>query len=206
MQYEITAPIQTDRLLLRPFEESDAEALHAYQSLPEIARYQYWEPRSLEEIRAKLAEWTGMRRLNGEGTLAFAVLTREDGKLIGDASLRVTDVAARQGTIGFSLSPGSQGRGYATETARALLERGFGDLHLHRIFACCDTRNTASWKVMERLGMRREAHFREHALFKGGWDEEYYYAILEDEWRQQQGETPETGRKSAANRDVAQRT
>jgi len=204
MQYEIKAPIETERLLLRPMEESDAEALHAYQSLPETARFQHWEPRSLEEIRDKLSEWTNMRRLEGEGTLAFAVLTREDGRLIGDASLRVTDVAARQGTIGFSLHPAFQGRGNATETARALLKCGFGELNLHRIFACCDTRNTASWKVMERLGMRREAHFREHALFKGEWDEEYYYAILEDEWRQRYGKTTETGRKSAANRDLSQ--
>jgi RimJ/RimL family protein N-acetyltransferase len=182
MKYEITVPIETDRLVLRPLEESDAEALHAYQSLPQIARYQYWEPRSLEEILEKLTEWTAMRRLDGEGTLAFAVLRQTDGRLIGDASLRVTDVAARQGTIGFSLHPASQGKGYATETARLLLRLGFEDLNLHRIFACCDARNTGSWKVMERLGMRREAHFREHALFKGGWDEEFYYAILEDEW------------------------
>ncbi|MHA7773898.1 GNAT family N-acetyltransferase [Roseibium sp. M-1] len=186
MNYEVTAPIDTERLLLRPMEESDAEALHAYQSLPETARFQYWEPRSLDEIREKLGGWTQMRRLDGEGTLAFAVLLRDGEELIGDASLRVTDVAARQGTIGFSLHPASRGRGYATETARALLGLGFDALNLHRIFACCDARNTASWKVMERLGMRREGHFRQHALFKGGWDEEFYYAILEDEWRQQQ--------------------
>jgi len=185
MHFEITSPVGTDRLLLRPMEPGDAVALHAYQSLQEIAQYQYWEPRSLEEIRAKLTEWTGMCRLDGEGTLAFAVESRAELKLIGDVSLRVTSVEARQGTIGFTLHPAHQGRGFATEACRALLQIGFRDLGLHRIFASCDARNTGSWRVMERLGMRREAHFREHALFKGVWDEEFYYALLEDEWRQQ---------------------
>lgn len=185
MKFEVTGPVATGRLLLRPMEAGDAEAIHAYQSLPEIARYQYWEPRSLEEIREKLAEWVPMRRLDGEGTLAFAVETLNERRLIGDVSLRVTAVEARQGTFGFTLNPEHQGRGYATEACRALLKIGFDDLGLHRIFACCDARNRASWRVMERLGMRREAHFREHALFKGGWDEEFYYALLEDEWRKQ---------------------
>ncbi|TYC67320.1 GNAT family N-acetyltransferase [Stappia sp. BW2] len=183
MKFEITAPVVTDRLVLRPLEAGDAQALHAYQSLPETARYHFWEPRSLDEIRTKLADWVEMNHLEGEGTLAFAIERREEPGLIGDASLRVTSVEALQGTIGFSLHPACKGRGFATEAAGALLRMGFEDLHLHRIFACCDARNTGSWKVMGRLGMRREAHFREHARFKGGWDEEFYYAILEDEWR-----------------------
>lgn len=185
MNYEVSSPVQTERLLLRPMTPDDAEALHAYQSLPQIARYQYWEPRSLEDIRGKLVEWTEMRRLDGEGTLAFAVETRAERELIGDVSLRVTAVEARQGTFGFTLHPDHQGHGYATEACRALLRLGFEDLGLHRLFACCDARNEASWRVMERLGLRREAHFREHALFKGGWDEEFHYAILAREWRGQ---------------------
>ncbi|WP_269583257.1 GNAT family N-acetyltransferase [Roseibium sp. Sym1] len=193
MTYEVTSPVETERLVLRPMTLHDAEAIHAYQSLPEIARYQYWEPRSLEEIRGKLTEWTQMHRLEGEGTLAFAVETRGDGAFVGDVSLRVTSVEARQGTIGFTLNPDHQGRGFATEACRALLRLAFEDLGLHRVFACCDARNIGSWRVMERLGMRREAHFREHALFKGGWDEEFYYALLEDEWRQM-GAGPEKTR------------
>ncbi|GAB2185215.1 GNAT family N-acetyltransferase [Roseibium sp. LAB1] len=199
MKYEITSPVLTDRLVLRPMEACDAEALHAYQSLPEVARYQFWEPRSLEKIRKKLTEWTEMRRLDGEGTLAFAVESKENGALIGDVSLRVTNVEARQGTIGFTLNPQYQGRGYATEAGRALLCMGFEDLNLHRIFASCDARNDGSWGVMERLGMRREAHFREHALFKGGWDEEFFYALLEDEWREQQANAGFSGSDRAGN-------
>ncbi|MBN8180086.1 GNAT family N-acetyltransferase [Roseibium aggregatum] len=201
MKFEITSPVLTDRLVLRPMEQGDAEALHAYQSLPEVARFQFWEPRSLEEIRSKLTKWADMKCLDGEGTLAFAVEERKDGGVIGDVSLRVTNVEARQGTIGFTLNPQYQGRGFATEAGRALLRMGFEDLGLHRIFASCDARNNASWGVMERLGMRREAHFREHALFKGGWDEEFYYAILEDEWREQQENAGFSGVNPAGNGD-----
>ncbi len=63
-----------------------------------------------------------------------------------------------------------------------MLELGFGRVDLHRIFARCDVGNAASWRLMERLGMRREAHFREHAIFKGRWDEEFHYALLQREW------------------------
>ena len=84
--------------------------------------------------------------------------------------------------MGWIFHPDHQGLGYATEATNALLDLGFGPADMHRIFARCDARNDPSWRLMERLGMRREAHFREHGLFKGLWDEEFYYAILRDEW------------------------
>ena len=177
------SPLQTERLILRPFERSDAEALFEYQSREDIARYHFWEPRSLKDIHKKLDDWIPMTSLEGEGTCASAICLAEDGRLIGDVSLRVTDAEAGQAEIGFSLNPEFQGCGYAYEAASAYLQFGFEQRKLHRIFGRCDARNTGSWKLMERLGMRREAHFREHALFKGGWDEEFYYAILAREWR-----------------------
>jgi len=187
LNYEIRQQVETDRLVLRPFRECDAVAVHAYQSLPEVAQYQFWEPRSLDEIRTKLTEWMTLNRLDGAGTLELAVETRTGGDLIGDVMLQVTDAQARQGMVGFSFYPDHQGKGYASEAVRALLKIGFADLDLHRIHGRCDARNLRSWRLMERLGMRREAHFREHALFKGGWDEEFYYALLQREWREMQG-------------------
>ena len=83
---------------------------------------------------------------------------------------------------GKPINPEFHGFGYATEAARGLMAMGFERAGLHRIFARCDARNTASYRVMERLGMRREAHFREHILVKGVWDEELIYALLEGEW------------------------
>ncbi|WP_341873563.1 GNAT family protein [Roseibium denhamense] len=156
-------------------------------------------PRTLKEFHRKLDDWVEMNALSGEGTLEFAICRADGGGLIGDISLRITNVEAGQAEIGFSLHPGRQGKGYALEAASAFLEFGFGALKLHRIFGRCDARNAGSWKLMERLGMRREAHFREHALFKGEWDEEYYYAILNREWQARTGEQPPQELKTALN-------
>ena len=112
----------------------------------------------------------------------------ETGALIGEVSLIWRSVEARQGEIGWIFDPKFQGHGYATEAARAMLDLGFGQGDMHRISARCDVRNEASWRVMERLQMRREAHFREHAIFKSAWDEEYIYAILWQEWHVGRGE------------------
>jgi RimJ/RimL family protein N-acetyltransferase len=168
---------------LRSISAEDAEALYAYHQLFEVARYQYWSERSREEVAGKIDEWVKKMQAEAPEAFTLAVIEKETGELIGDCCLQVTDAEARQGEIGYSFHPRSQGRGYGRETAMALLGFGFDQCGLHRIVARCDARNAPSWKLSEAIGMRREAHFLEHALFKGEWDEEYYYAMLEDEWR-----------------------
>lgn len=180
-------PIETERLVLRRFSLGDAPSMHAYASLPEVARYMLWEPLTLQETEARLARWLESEGDMEEGdNLSYAITLKGSGELVGDCGLGFRDKAARQAEIGYSLHPGHQGHGYATEAVREMLRLGFESCNRHRIYARCDARNEGSWRLMERLGMRREAHFREHALFKGGWDDEFYYAILEDEWRAQQ--------------------
>ena len=101
----------------------------------------------------------------------------------GELMLRLTDAENRQGEIGWSLHPDAQGQGFATEAAREMLRLGFEDLGLHRIDAESDARNAASLRLMERLGMRREAHFVEDEFLKGEWTSSIVCAILESEWR-----------------------
>lgn len=183
---ELITTLETARLRLRPFSVADVEAVHAYHGLDDVARFQYWEPRSREDVAAEVDKWTRQHMAAKDADCAvFAVTLRDGGGLIGDMVLLFRDAAARQGEIGFSFNPAFAGQGYATEAARAVFGFGFAERGLHRIFGRCDARNTGSWRLMERLGMRREAHFREHALFKGVWDEEYYYALLESEWAHQ---------------------
>ena len=93
----------------------------------------------------------------------------------------------RQGELGYIFHPDVHGRGIASEASRALLKFGFETALLHRIYARCDARNVASSRVMERLGMRQEAYFRQHAKVKGRWDEELIYALLADDWRTHAG-------------------
>lgn len=126
----------------------------------------------------------------GEG-IALALEERASDRFVGEVILRLTSEESRQGEIGWSLHPDAQGQGYATEAARELLRLGFVEMGLHRIIAECDPRNEASIRIMERLGMRREAHHLESMWLKGEWVGSIVYALLEDEWRR--GPEPPSG-------------
>jgi RimJ/RimL family protein N-acetyltransferase len=177
-------PIESERLLLRPFTAGDFDALFAIQSRAEVARWLHWEPRSESEVRASLARKVGETTLADDGdSLSLAVVLRDTSEVIGDGLLILISAEHRQGEIGFVFHPDHHGRGYATETARLLLQLAFEEFGLHRMIGRLEPRNVASARVLERLGMRREAHFVENEFVKGEWQSELVYAILEDEWR-----------------------
>jgi RimJ/RimL family protein N-acetyltransferase len=117
----------------------------------------------------------------GDG-LNLAAVTADGGELVGDMSLMWRSEEHRMGEVGYLLHPAATGRGYATEAARALLRIGFEELGWHRIIGRIDARNAASARVLERLGMRREAHLVENEWLKGEWTDEVVYAMLEREW------------------------
>ncbi|WP_033292362.1 GNAT family N-acetyltransferase [Amycolatopsis jejuensis] len=176
-------PISTERLRLRPFRADDLDALNSFQSRADVARYLYWGPRSRAESAAALAKRIHSATLTREGQfLAVAVELVETGQLIGDLNLEYLSAEHRQGEIGFVFHPDHHGKGLALEAARELLRLGFEDLGLHRVVGRCDGRNAASAALMERLGMRREAHLRENERVKGEWTDELVYAMLEREW------------------------
>jgi RimJ/RimL family protein N-acetyltransferase len=176
-------PLETARLVLRPFETGDLDELHAFHSLPEVARFLYWEARDLEQVRAVLDTKVRQGMLEDEGqVLALAVVWREAGVVVGEVSLHWLSRRHRQGELGFVFHPGYQGQGLATEAAEAVLGLGFDGLGLRRMIGRCDALNVPSARLLERLGMRREAHFIQNELFKGAWGDELVYAMLEDEW------------------------
>jgi RimJ/RimL family protein N-acetyltransferase len=177
-------PITTERLLLRPFTSADLDSLNSFQSRADVARYLYWGPRSRAESAAALAKRVHSTTLRDEGQLlAVAVELASTGQLIGDLNLEYLSSEHRSGEIGFVFHPDFHGHGYAAEAATELLRLGFEDLGLHRIIGRCDGRNTASASLMERLGMRKEAHLRENEIVKGEWTDELVFAMLEDEWK-----------------------
>jgi ribosomal-protein-alanine N-acetyltransferase len=175
-------PIRTERLLLREFREDDLDDVHAYAAQPEVARFMDWGPNGLAETETfmglKLAEQQRWPR--DEVTLAVEHLA--DARVIGSIRLAVSDRANLSGDFGYSLNRDYWRQGLATEASRAMLAAGFGVLGLHRIWAECDTANVGSYGVMARLGMRREAEFRDGRLIKGQWRDRYLYAILADEF------------------------
>ena len=179
--------IRTERLLLRPFRPDDLDAVHAIDRLPSVARYLYSGPRDREGSRVALSRKVAARTIRGPGDhLSLAVVLPDQDLLIGDVVLEWAENEHREGQIGYVFHPEHHGHGYATEAGAALLRLGFETLRLHRIVARCDARNTASARVMERLGMRREAHVVENELVKGEWTDELVYALLDREWRRQE--------------------
>ena len=177
-------PIATDRLLLRPYQAEDLEALHDLERRAETARYLYNDPLSREETKALLDRRMKLVAIDDDGEeIVLAVELRTTGTVIGHVNLELTSREHRQGEIGYVMHPDHQGHGYATEAAGVMLRLGFEELGLHRIVGRLDARNAASAAVLERLGMRREAHLRENEHVKGEWVDELVYAILAEEWR-----------------------
>jgi len=178
-----TLPIETERLRLRRFEKGDLDAVMSYHALPDVQRYLDWKARDRVEVKAALEAMRKDVALNRPGdSLSLAVERRSDQMLIGQVSLRWHDATAAQAELRFVFSPVYRRQGYAGEAARAAISLGFNEFEFHRIFARCDARNEASARMLKGLGMRLEAHYREHALFQGEWDEELHFAILDREW------------------------
>jgi RimJ/RimL family protein N-acetyltransferase len=177
-------PLHTERLLLRPFVTGDFDAVYAIHSRADVARYLYWDPRTAAEVREVLQRKTRSTAIAAEGDgLSLALVVEATGELIGDCSLQLLSREHRQGEIGFLLHPDHQGRGYATEAGAVLLRLAFEELALHRVMGRLEARNEASARVLERLGMRREAHLIENEYVKGEWQSELVYALLDREWR-----------------------
>ena len=182
--YELTGRLQTERLVLRPFEESDFDAVYAMRSNAEVARYLYWEPESEEAVRQALAKKVANVALRGEGdVLALAAVERASGQLVADVILHWVSQEHALGEIGYIVHPDHSGRGFATEAAAPLLPIAFDELALHRVIGRTEVRNRGSARVLEKLGMRREAHLVENEFVKGEWQSELVYAILDREWR-----------------------
>ena len=179
-----TFPLRTERLLLRPFVDDDFDAFYDLYRREEVARYLYWQPRTREQASEYLDRVKKLTSFDAEGhAIRLAAVLPDSGAVVGDISLNHVSREHAQGEIGFVINPEYQRRGYATEACVALMRLGFEELGLHRVVGRADPRNAGSVGVMERLGMRREAHFRENEFIKGEWGDEVVYAILAAEWK-----------------------
>ena len=177
-------PITTDRLKLRAFEPRDLDGLFAYLTLPDSQRYLDLPVRDIAEARAELSSLRQQTRLMRPGdTLALAVSSARSGVLVGHILLRWTDATASQAELRFLFDPRHSAERYATEAVTAAIDLAFGTLGMHRVFVRSSARHTGTVRLLKGLGMRLEAHYREHALFQGEWDEEMHFALLDREWR-----------------------
>lgn len=180
-------PVRTERLALRAATPDDAAATWRFRRLEEVDRWLTRAAGTEADYRAQFA---------APESLAKTLVVERDGEVVGDLMLLVEDgwaqaeVAAQvegvQAKLGWVLDPAHAGRGYATEAVRELLRICFEDLGLRRVVAECFAANEPSWRLMERVGMRREIHTRRDALHRSGeWLDGLGYALLAEEWAAQ---------------------
>jgi len=175
-------PLRTERLVLREHSMADLDGWHELLGDPAVVRYLYELPLSrgdaAEHLRSRLS--SSLPDQDGQW-LNLAVDL--DGRMIGDVGVRLVSRTHRQCEIGYVFSPRAAGRGFATEAAAVMLALAFDEISAHRVVGRMDGRNFSSARLLERLGMRREAHLRENEWVKGEWTDEVVYAITENEWR-----------------------
>lgn len=175
--------LSTERLVIRPFQDSDYHDLYEYLSLKETYHYEPGEPISLEEAK-KLAQE------RAKGTDFWAVTLKDSDKLIGHVSFIQTEPKhLLTWEIGFIFNPAFQNKGYATEASQAIIKYAFRELDAHRIVGHCSPENEPSWRVLEKCGMKREGLRRKNVFFrkdKDGrpiWFDSYQYAVLEEDFK-----------------------
>ena len=181
-------PLRTERLLLRAFTPADESFIWDVYSRPETHRWLYSEALTRERLPELLAQRVAASALAKEGVpMRFAVVVAETGTVVGDVALMAASLEHARGEIGFVFHPDHGGRGYATEAAARMLQLGFEEAGFHRIIGRLEARNEGSARVMERLGMRREATLVENEWVKGAWESETVYALLAREWWETRG-------------------
>ena len=178
----VRLPLQTERLVLRTHRAEDLDDLVVFHGDPEVVRYVPWPLRDRtateQTLRVKLDQ--GELREPGQW-LVLAVELRETGRVIGEVLLKWA--SDRQGELGFAFARDVQGQGYAAEAAGAVLRLAFDDLGFHRVSAVVIEGNDASVRLLGRLGFRQEGRFVDGVHFKGAWETELVFGLLEDEWR-----------------------
>ena len=172
----------TRRLLLREFVPADWASVLAYQSDPRYRRYYPWTDRTEADARAFVETFLAWQREEPRHRYQLAITLGTKDALIGNCGLRRKPGKDWEADIGYELAPEHWGRGYATEAARAMVSFGFRELGLGRLSSWCIAENTASARVLERLGFQQEGRLRRNERFKGRWWDTLLYGLLRDEW------------------------
>jgi RimJ/RimL family protein N-acetyltransferase len=174
--------IITERLLLRSVKLDDAKAIFSYRSDAVSNQFQGWIPKTVNDVSDFLKSRVSST-INVTGTwYQLAIVKKDDRQLIGDIGIHFLDEGSHQVEIGYTLHRNEQGKGYAAEALSGTINYLFHELNKHRITASIDPRNEKSIRLVERLGFRKEAHFRESLLINGEWVDDVVYAILKEEW------------------------
>jgi RimJ/RimL family protein N-acetyltransferase len=176
-------PLETRRLLLRHFRDSDLQEFLSYRCDPLVAQFQGWDlPYKRETGLAFIEEMKNALPGVPGKWFQIAIELKSKNLLVGDCAFHIWANDVRQAYIGITLGRPNWGKGYGEEASRGFLDYLFRELNLHRVVAEVDVNNIASATLLKRLGFRQEAQLIENIWFKGAWGSEFHFAILEREW------------------------
>lgn len=179
---EMSAPIlHAERLYLRPGKASDFDAIKAYRQDEESCRY--IRPAEDDATTLKMVEQLSYPWQLSQGRWNGLVICQaSDNKVIGEVAFNIEDWTHQRAEIGYRLNKTATGQGYCTQACQLLIDFLFKELGIFKVVAKCDPRNIASYKVMEKLGFIREAHFKQHHLLGSQWTDQYDYGLLAEQW------------------------
>ncbi|KNC66979.1 GNAT family N-acetyltransferase [Pseudoalteromonas ardens] len=170
----------TARFTIRPLQQSDLHAIYESRRNPDTSRY-IGEPATLKDAQDRIDQATAPWQANEHERLLLAIIRREDNVLVGELMYKFLCHNAKTAEIGYRLNERFIGQGYAFEAANGLIEAAFEQFGLNKVCAFCAVENQASWRLMEKLGMQREAHLRQHFKFSHGYYDGYMYGLLRSE-------------------------
>jgi RimJ/RimL family protein N-acetyltransferase len=168
--------------VLREWQTDDWVFAHQWSSDPKAVAYMQFGPNTEEETKEFIFKVITYQTEEPRLHFELAVTLKETGEVIGGCGIRIVDAENQTASMGYMYTQRYWGHGYGTEAAAALVDFGFSKLKVHRIWATCDPENIGSARILEKAGMRKEAHFRQHMLVRGQWRDSLLYAILEDEY------------------------
>lgn len=174
--------ILTERLALRCITPLDAKAIFDYRSNPQISKFQTWKPKELKDVYEFICEKISKVPNIPDTWYQLGIIIKKTDEFIGDIGIHFCNEDNVQVEIGYTLSEKYQGKGFATEAIKAVIDYLFSVLNKHRITASADPRNIKSVALLERIGMRKEAHFKKSFWFNNEWTDDVIYAILKEEW------------------------
>jgi len=173
--------LETERLLLRPITLGDKIEIFKYRSDAETNKYQGWIPKTIDDVEIFIGKIS--KQINESNTwFQFVIIEKETQTIIGDFGIHFWDSENKQVEIGCTLNKDSQHKGYATESAKKIIDYLFKELNKHRIIASIDPKNMASIKLVEKIGFRKEAHLVESLFINGIWVDDLLYALIEKDW------------------------
>jgi HAD superfamily hydrolase (TIGR01509 family) len=177
------ATIKTKRLTLRPLINSDWKKIHDYVSNPDVVKHLPWGPNRENDTKAFLNNAIAAQQEKPQKRFDYAILLNGKQDLIGHCSIKTESPDFKEGSLRYFLHPTYWGNEYAAEAAEALAQHAFDEVGLHRLFAVTRPDNVASLRVLQKIGMRQEAHFRKDVKIGNDWKDSLLYAVLKQDWR-----------------------